>query len=83
MHDLESDCDVTISMTCRIPSTKNDTRSILVVDFTIFEAEELENNEMIHEELARDLESDTEFRISLTCRISSDANATNSILMPI
>ena len=32
---------------------------------------------------ARDLESDTEVMISVTCRISSNTNATNSILMPI
>ena len=44
---------------------------------------EPENNEMIHEEFPRDLESDTEVTISVICRISSNTNATNSILMPI
>ena len=47
MRDLESDCDVTISVTCRIYSTTNDTIDI-GVDFTIFEAEELENNKIIY-----------------------------------
>ena len=38
---------------------------------------------MIYEELARDLESDNEVTIFVTCHMSSNTNATNSILMPI
>ena len=38
---------------------------------------------MISVELARDLESDTDVTIFVTCRISSDINATDSILMSI
>ena len=41
------------------------------VDFTIFEAEELDNDETIYVELTRDLESDRHVRISATCKISS------------
>ena len=83
VRDLESDCDVTISVTCRISSNINDTRWILVSILPYFEAEEPKNYEMIYEELPRDSESDTEVTISVTCRISSNTNATNSILMPI
>ena len=53
----------------------------LGADFTIFEAEELENYEIIHVELTRDLESDCGVTISVTCHIYSNTNATDSILM--
>ena len=55
----------------------------LGVDFTIFETEELENDEFIHVELVRDLESDCDVTISGTCRISSNINDTRSILVSI
>ena len=57
-RDLESNCDVTIFVTCFISSDKCDTDTILVSVFTIFEAEELENNDIIHVELMRELDSD-------------------------
>ena len=45
-------CDVTIPVTCFISSDKCDrSRHNLGVGVTIFEAEELENNEIIHVEL--------------------------------
>ena len=47
-RDLESDCDVTISVTCRIYSTTNDTISILVYILPLFKAEELENDKIIY-----------------------------------
>ena len=53
------------------------------VDSTIFEAEELENDEKNYVEITRDLESDCDVTISVTCRISSNTNATDSILMSI
>ena len=66
-RDLESDCNVTISLTCRISSKTNDTIEIdFGVDFTIFEADKLENDEIIYVELARDLESDCGVTISVT-----------------
>ena len=55
----------------------------LGVDFTIFEAEELENDKSIYAELTRDLESDCDVTISVTCRISSNTDATDSILVSI
>ena len=58
-RDLESDCDVTISQTSLISSDKCGHRHNLGVEFTIFEAEgKLENNEIIHVELMRELDSD-------------------------
>ena len=51
------------------------------VDSTISEAEELENNETINVELTRDLESYRDVTISMTCRISTNTNATDSILV--
>ena len=55
----------------------------LGVDFTLFEAVELENDEFIYVELVRDLESDCDVTISVTCRISSNKNDTRSILVLI
>ena len=46
--DLESDCDVTISVTCRISTNTKCYRLDLGVDFTIFEVEELDNDETIY-----------------------------------
>ena len=57
MRDLESDCDVTISMTSFISSDECDTDK-LGVNYTIFEGEELEYNEIIYVELMRELDSD-------------------------
>ena len=84
-RDLESDCDVTISVTCRIYSTTNDTISIfdIGVDFTIFKAKELENDKIIYVYLVRDLESDCDVTNLVTCSISSNTDATDSILVSI
>ena len=48
----------------------------LGVDLTIFEAEELENDEAIYAELKRDLDSDCDVTIPVTFRISLNANDT-------
>ena len=53
------------------------------VDFTIFEAEELENYKVIYIELVRDLKSDCDVMIPMTCRIYSNTNDTRSILVSI
>ena len=47
-RDLDSDCDVTISVTFRISSNTDATDRDPGVDFTIFEAEELENDDIIY-----------------------------------
>ena len=48
-RDLESDCDVTIFVTCRINSTTPDTLSILVSILPYSRPiEELENDEIIY-----------------------------------
>jgi hypothetical protein len=81
--------DVTLNVTLRLLSTvpylwwNKCYRLNLGVDFTIFEAEELENDEIIHVELVRDLESDCDVTISVTCRIYSNKNDTRSILVSI
>ena len=51
--------------------------------FTIIEAENLENDEIIHVELVRDLESYCDVTIFVTCRISSNTNDTRLILVSI
>ena len=83
-RDLENDCGV-----------RHDFRDLsylfyykwhnidIGIDFTIFEAEELENDKIIYVYLTRDLESDCDVTISVTCRISSNTDATNSILVSI
>ena len=58
-RDLDSDCDVTISVTIRIFKNANDTGLMLVLIITIFEFEELKRDETIHVELTRDLVSVT------------------------
>ena len=70
-------------MTCRISSNTDCYRLDLGFDFTIFEAEELENYETIYAELTRDLASECDVTISVTSRSYSDANDTISILMSI
>ena len=52
------------------------------VDFTIFKAEKPKNDKRIVE-LTRDLESDCDVTISVTCRIYSTTNDTLSILVSI
>ena len=66
-RDLESDTDVTISVTCRISYNTNATDSDLDVDFTILEVEELEYKEGNNVPHARDLASDCDVTISVTC----------------
>ena len=44
---------------------------------------DVENDETIYVELTRDLESDCDVMISVIFRISSNTNATDSILMSI
>ena len=44
---------------------------------------DVENDFTIYVELTRDLESDCDVTISVTCRISIDTNATDSILVSI
>ena len=68
-RDLASDCDVTITVTCRISSNTNATDSILVSILTIFEVEELENKKGNDVPLAPDLESDCDVTLSVTFRI--------------
>ena len=59
MRDLESDCDVTIPVTCRISSNTDATDSILHgVDSTVFEVGELKYEEGNDVPLARDLAKD-------------------------
>ena len=58
-RDLESDCDVTIPVTCRIPSNTDATYSILYdVDSTVFDVGELKYKEGNDVPLARDLAKD-------------------------
>ena len=58
-RDLESDCDVTIPVTCRISSNTDATDSILhVVDSTLFEVGELKYEEGNDVPLASDLAKD-------------------------
>ena len=71
------------TITFRISGETNDTDSILVSIFTIFEAEKPKNDKRIYVELTRDLESDCAVTISVTCRISSNTDATDSILVSI
>ena len=66
-----------------ISGEKNATDSILVSILPYLEAEELENDEIIYVELVRDLESDCDVTISVTCRIYSNTNDTRSILVSI
>ena len=81
--------DMTLNVTLRILSTvpylwwKKCHRLNLGVDFTIFEAEELENGKIIYVELVRDLESDCDVTIPKSCRIYSNTNDTRSILVSI
>ena len=70
-------------MTCRISSNTDAADSILVSIFTIFEAEELKNDKSIYAKHTRDLESDCDVTISVTCRISSNTDAADSILVSI
>ena len=70
-RDLDSDCDFTISVIFRISFSANDTELMLVLIFTIFEFEELKSDETIYVELKRDLASDCDVTISVTCRIYS------------
>ena len=65
-RDLESDCDVTISVTCRISLIQMTQKIDHGVDFTIFKVKELKNDKSIYVELARDLESDCGVTISVT-----------------
>ena len=55
----------------------------LGVDLTVFEVEELENKDKNDVPLARELASDCDITISVTFRISSNTNATDSILVSI
>ena len=66
---LASDCDVTMSVTCRISSNTKDNID-LGVDFTIFEVEELENEGGNDVLLTCDLSSDCDITMSVTCRIN-------------
>ena len=62
----------------------NDTIKIdLGVDFTIFEVGELENEEVVDVELARDLESNCDVTLSVTCFISSHKCDTDTILVSV
>ena len=71
-------------MTCRISSNTNNTYKIdLGVDFTIFEVGKLENEEIIYVELVRDLESNSDVTISVTCSISSDKCDIDTILVSV
>ena len=72
MRDLESDCDVTIPMSCRIYSNTNDTRSILVSILPYSRQRNSKMIEFIYVELVRDLESDCDVTIYVTGRISSE-----------
>ena len=80
---IDSDCDVTISVTFRISFHANDTGLMLVLIITIFEFEELKNDETIYVELARDLVSECDVKISMTCRSYSNANDTILMLVSI
>ena len=71
------------SVIFRISGNTNDTDIDIGVDFTIFEAEEPKNDKSIFVELTRDLESDCDVTISVTCRIYSNTNGTTSILVSI
>ena len=51
------------------------------VNFTIFEAEKSKNYKRIYVELTRDLESDCDVTISVTCRIYSTTHNTLSIFV--
>ena len=64
-------------------NTKATCRFNLGVDFTIFKVKELENKEGNDVPLARDLASDCDVTISVTFCISSNTNATDSILVSI
>ena len=83
-RDLESDCDVTISVTFRI-SSNTDATDLILVSILPYSRPiaELENNKIIYVELARDLESDCDVTISVTFRISSNTDATDLILVSI
>ena len=80
-RDLESDCDVTISVTQSFFVQYRCYRLNPGVDFTIFEAEELEHDETFYAELTRDLDSDV--TIFVTFRISFNANDTGLMLVLI
>ena len=68
-RDLASECDVTISVTYVVVILMQMTQYRYIdVDSTIFEAEEIKNDETIYVELARDLESDCDVTIPVTCR---------------
>ena len=56
---------------------------MLVLIITIFEFEELKCDDTIYVELKRDLASECDVTISVTCRSYSNANDTISILMLI
>ena len=69
---------ITISVTCHIYSNKND-RILILVSILPYSRlqEEIENDETIYVELARDLKSDCDVTIPVTCRISSNTDATD------
>ena len=66
-------------MTFRISFNANDTGLMLVLIITIFEFGELKSDETIYVELTRDLVSECDVEISVTCRSYSKANDTISI----
>ena len=82
-RDLESDCDVTISVTCHIFFYYTWHVIDIGIDFTIFETEKLKNDKRIYIELTRDLKSDCDVTISVTFRIFSTTHDTLSILVSI
>ena len=82
-RDLDSDCDVTISVTFRSFSQCkwHGVDAVLVLIITIFEFEEHKSDETIHVELNRDLVSECDVTISVTCPSYSYSNANDTILM--
>ena len=65
-RDLESDTEVTISVTCRMSSNKKCYKLDLDADFTIFEVDELKYKKGDDVPLARDLASDCDVTIPVT-----------------
>ena len=82
---INSDCDVTITVTFCISFNANDTGLMLVLIITKFEFEELKNYETIYVELTREPPwlSECDVKISVTCRSYSNANDTILMLVSI
>ena len=80
-HDTEG--RIVISITFRISGETNDTDSILVSISPYLRPRNPKHDKSIYIELTRDLESDYDVTISVTCRIYSNTNDTISILVSI